>query len=219
MYLVANVGGAAVGKFIDLTGQKFGRLLVIERCGYSSDRHITWTCKCDCGNTKEIIGKCIKSGAIRSCGCISREKSKTLNLSHGMSNTKEYTTWVSMINRCYDKNRESWIHYGGRGIIVCDSWRNFENFYEDMGDRPEGTTLDRINVNGNYCKENCRWATILEQSNNKRWNRYYVFNGEKLTKAELSRTTGISYGSLRHYLDTVGISVEEVLKIKGKMGI
>lgn len=128
-------------------------------------------CKCDCGNIITTRLSSVKSGNTKSCGCYKNEITKKIGLNnkkHGMSFSKEHNSWKSMKDRCLNTNHIFYKNYGGRGIKVCDRWINsFENFYQDMGKRPLGKTLDRINVNGNYEPSNCRWATIEEQNKNK----------------------------------------------------
>lgn len=122
-------------------------------------------CLCECGSIKVINLNDLKSGKTKSCGC----KRALSNTSHGMRNSPEYSSWRNMIKRCYNSNHTAYKNYGGRGIEVCESWRSsFTAFYTDMGNKPEGTTLDRIDVNGHYNKENCRWSTVKEQNINKR---------------------------------------------------
>ena len=149
-------------KFRDLTGCKFGRWTVLYWKETKYTEHI-WICKCECGIEKEVIGGSLKSGKSKSCGCLSRD----LTIKHGMEGTAVYNTWASMLTRCRNKNNAFYKNYGGRGISVCDSWLQFENFYADMGDKPEGMSLDRINNDGNYCVENCKWSTPKEQANNR----------------------------------------------------
>lgn len=157
----------------DLTGRIFGRLEVKafkEWYTFSSgQRRSIWECVCSCGKISHVMGGNLTSGHTTSCGCLSNESRVTRHISHGMSKTPEYCSYISMINRCFDSK----TNYGGRGITVCDRWLELEgagflNFIEDMGERPDGTTLDRIDVNGNYEPSNCRWATNGVQTFNQR---------------------------------------------------
>lgn len=144
-------------------------------------------CKCFYGKEFILNNKRIKAGQ-KSCGCL-KNKPK-----HGMLNSKEYSSWQHMKSRCYNKKQNNYKDYGGRGITVCDEWKDsFANFYRDMGDMPEDcSSLDRKDVNGNYCKSNCKWATREEQDNNTRNNRFITVNGKTLTIAQWSRETGVS---------------------------
>ena len=156
----------------NLIGLKFGKLNVINHDGNSkSNSGNYWICQCDCGNICSINGKYLKAGDTKSCGCLVTDILIKRNTTHDKSNTREYHAWSNMRRRCYDVKNKHYDNYGGRGIIVCDRWRHsFENFYEDMGDCPEGMTLDRINNDGLYCKENCKWSTRIDQNNNTRVN-------------------------------------------------
>jgi len=157
-------------KRIDISGQTFGRLHVIE---FSESRkgRAFWLCRCDCGNEKVIEGKAMRQGITVSCGCFSRDKITHRNLSHGLSKTPEYRNWQAMLTRCYNSHSKNWKDYGGRGIKVCARWKknNFENFLADMGKRPTPQhTLDRFpNNDGNYEPGNVRWATRYEQTHNR----------------------------------------------------
>jgi hypothetical protein len=155
------------------SGDRYGRLIVIKEV----ESHIQpngkirrkFKCLCDCGNnvTTQLVS--LRSNRTKSCGCLQKEVAVSSNTTHGMKEIPSYNSWRGMKNRCNNPNSEDYKHYGGRGIIVCDRWLNsFENFLEDMGSRPYGYSIDRIDVNGNYELSNCKWATSKEQLKNRR---------------------------------------------------
>lgn len=156
-------------KKLDLEGTRFGRLVVIDRCGSSKNGSVTWNCVCDCGNTTIASGPSMKAGLVESCGCLYKESRKTCNSKHGMSHSREYHSWMSMKQRCYNPKTDYYDCYGGRGIVVSERWRDsFEAFYEDLGDCPEGMSLERVDVHGNYEPSNCKWDTASNQGFNTR---------------------------------------------------
>jgi hypothetical protein len=155
----------------DIEGKRFGRLVAQIRVGRDRWGSFIWLCKCDCGNIEEIIGHYLWTGETQSCGCLHtdvRIEIGKANKTHGMTKTPTYVSWNSMITRCTNINHKFYKHYGGRGITVCVSWLLFENFFADMGERPEGLTLDRRDNDKGYYKENCRWATQSQQVSNRR---------------------------------------------------
>ena len=152
--------------FEDLTGMQFGRLGAVKYLG-SINRKSRWLCACSCGKETVVVYQHLVNGHTQSCGCIHTEMLKA-RATHGMRHTPEYDTWMHLIQRCTNRKNTSWPDYGGRGIAVCDRWKKFENFFADMGSRPSGKSLDRINNNGGYEPGNCRWATSLEQNRNRR---------------------------------------------------
>jgi hypothetical protein len=178
-------------KELSLCGKRFGRLRVICRAGASLSGNRKWTCACDCGRTATIVGSCLASGRTSSCGCLNREALSRASTKHGMTGSREYTAHAAMKRRCSNPNVSDYGRYGGRGIKVCERWEKFENFYEDMGPAPEGHSIDRIDVDGDYCPENCRWADDVTQGNNKRNNRRVIAGGESLTVAEWARKAGL----------------------------
>jgi hypothetical protein len=175
---------------IDLTGKKFERLTVIgldpERGNYGE---VFWFCRCDCGTRKRVSSNLLRRGEILSCGCLIQEK-KT---KHGMARTETYRSWRGMRRRCGDENNNEFHQYGGRGIKVCDRWQEFSAFFEDMGERPEGTTLDRIDPNGDYEPSNCRWATHKQQRLNCRNTVFVEYEGKRQPLADLCEKLGAPY--------------------------
>jgi hypothetical protein len=150
----------------DITGERFGRLVAVSHAGVK--KKVTyWKCKCDCGNTTIVRYGNLGKGT-KSCGCLKAELNKQRGITHGQYGNTTYGSWKAMKERCLRKKAINYAEYGGRGIKVCTKWKKFENFFADMGHRPEGTTLDRIDPNGNYEKENVRWATIKQQRRNRR---------------------------------------------------
>lgn len=207
---VVSCGYCSNHRFKDETGNRYGRLLVIGLADCHKNKQLWWKCKCDCGSEVVVKGASLRNGATKSCGCISREafslegkKKRT----HGYSRTPIYTVWTSMKARCYNENNWAYPYYGGRGIKVCDEWLGkdgaknfcswaFENGYEGSSNHRH-CTLDRIDNDGDYCPENCRWVCAVEQANNKRNNRFIEFNGAMHTFTQWSKITGLPTTTIR----------------------
>lgn len=187
-----------------MLNKRFGMLIGIASTNRrSKSREIYWKFKCDCGNEIEAVSAAIKSGATYNCGCIDRT-------THGMSYTRTYKTFASMWERCTNKNAKEWPRYGARGIKVCKRWNKFENFFADMGERPNGKTLDRIDGTKGYSPNNCRWATVREQANNTKKNRRYNIAGKNMTISEIASMYGFKYMCLYNRLER-GYSIEEAV--------
>jgi len=157
----------------DMVGFKVGKLTVIERDAHRADKNnkaqvAYWLCQCDCGSKVSIAGTTLRNGTSKSCGCGKNGDAFTTH-GHTRNNNRSaiYIVWQNMIARCTNPNNEAYYRYGGRGITVCDEWRNFENFLADMGYPSQGMTLDRIDSNKNYTLDNCKWSSRLEQANNR----------------------------------------------------
>lgn len=178
----------------DRIGDIYGKLTVIEYGGSINKKVSVWVCKCECGNIVSVRGGNLNTGNTISCGCISAELISNLSKKHGLSGTSEHSIWAGMKSRCLNKNNSAYENYGGRGIAICDRWlESFENFLEDMGERPSiNLTLDRINNDGNYEKNNCRWGTKKEQSENRRSNVWYEHEGKKMIQKNWARYLGVN---------------------------
>ena len=189
---------------IEMVGKRFGMLVVVRRaedhvCKGSGERKRRWECRCDCGNTTYATTGDLRKGDVKSCGCIVSEIRRRNSTKHGQSGTKLHNIWRAMRRRCTDKNAKDYKWYGGRGIRVCREWdEDFISFYEwaKSSNYVDGLTIDRIDSDGDYCPENCRWATVKEQCNNRTNNKTYTLDGETHTIAEWSEITGIPYSTL-----------------------
>ncbi len=196
------------GASLDMTGRRFGILTVV---GPSNKHQIgsgepSWVCRCDCGRTTDVRGCDLRNRGRRSCGCLNARN----RLTHGVSRTPEYKVWMNMHERCENPDDPAWHNYGGRGIQVCARWADVSTFIADMGRRPEGSTLERIDNNGPYSPENCRWATRREQSVNTRRTVMLTYAGETLPMKDWAAKAGIRYGTL-HFRIKSGWPVERAL--------
>ena len=183
-----------MSKFIDISGQRFGRLIVIKENGTTKNGDIRWLCRCDCGNEKTITGSKLRSGHTQSCGCLQRETIRKIRTKHNMSSASLYSIWGNMKERCYRKTNNRYYRYGARGITVCDEWHDFANFSEWAFDNgyEEGLSIDRIDIDKNYEPGNCRWIPLSEQMQNRSNTHWVEYNNEKICMSEFSRRIGIS---------------------------
>lgn len=185
-----------MSKIVDSTGQRFGRLLVVKRAGSNRDGHVMWYCRCDCGKAVTVTGVAIRGGHTVSCGCVRLEKTVARSRTHGKAFTRVYGIWNGIVQRCTNARRRGYARYGGRGIVVCERWRIFENFYGDMGDPPPGASIDRIDANGHYEPGNCRWATRADQNRNQCRNIVIRFDGKTQVLADWAVTLGMNRKTL-----------------------
>lgn len=177
----------------DLTGRTFNNLTILKFAEKGKKGKYKWLCRCTCGNEKIILGASLKSGNTKSCGCLQKEKVRKRSTKHGLSETKEYSNWYSMINKCNNPTNNQYKDYGDIGIIVCERWlESFETFLEDVGKRPtDKHILDRIDKIGDFEPNNCKWATRKERANNRRYNKYITIGNERksiIEWCEISKT-------------------------------
>lgn len=193
-------------------GDRFGRLTVIEFHGHDNGNRL-YRCKCDCGKESVHRGSHMARGACRSCGCLQREQGAINGLKakkHGMCDSLTYGSWSAMKFRCENSGHIAFAHYGGRGISVCERWAKFENFLADMGERPKGKSLERIDNSKGYTPDNCRWASSKEQARNRRDNRLIEAFGQKFCQSEWAEIVGIKLSTIRERLRR-GWTAEESL--------
>lgn len=178
----------------DLTGRRFTKLVVVTSAADGYRGQARWLCRCDCGQERVVYAMHLKSGNTKACGCLNADRDGPKpRHGHAMagSKTRTYITWESMLRRCRSVNNKSYRNYGGRGIDVCQSWETFENFLADMGEKPRGLSLDRIDNNRGYAPENCRWATPSQQSANRRTTKLLTIGGETLCVKAWAERFGI----------------------------
>lgn len=195
-----------MGKIIDRSGMRFGRLVVVSLCAERApNRNARWRCHCDCGSETDVDSDKLVTGATKSCGCLGREAIGARNVTHGHSrvgkHSRAYSCWSGMKQRCLEPTYKTYHLYGGRGISICERWlASFENFLADMGEPPLGRSLDRIDVNGPYGPDNCRWATQTEQVRNRTNTRRAVYRGRSMTLGEIADLSGVPYQLLHERL-------------------
>ncbi len=203
-----------MGKILNLTGKRFGSLTVLESLHVSKSGKRMWRCVCDCGNESVVQTSNLTSGHVKHCQQCGYKELAKKRTTHGKRRTKLYTKWHSMIRRCEEKSCKSYKDYGAKGIKVCKEWHDPEKFFiwaENHG-YEEGLEIDRIDAKGNYCPENCRFITRLENANNKTNNRIIFHNGEEKTLAEWARYYGVNYHYLYKKLSK-GYSFDEAIKM------
>jgi len=222
-------------RFVDETGKKYGRLTVLEYQGRSKNRNALWLCLCECGNTVVVKGCLLRSGTTKSCGCLKREIAKeaiykynssdeyvppsVYNIKHGMTHDHLYKVWLSMKRRCIDENHDNYRYYGGRGIKVCEEWANdfitfmdwaYANGYDSS------LTIDRIDVNGNYCPNNCRWVPFYEQIRNRRNTVSMEYNNQRKPLKVLCDENGVPY-KWAHSKYKEGYNFEQIIEMRHKL--
>ncbi len=180
---------------IDIAGRRYNSLTAVSLDHVN--RHAFWLFRCDCGTEKVINGNLVRRGTTKSCGCKRSQLIGSATRRHGMSHTPTHKSWLAMLNRATCPNATGHERYFDAGIGVCDRWRTFENFLADMGERPAGTSLDRIDNAAGYEPSNCRWATNTTQSHNRRVTRWLEHDGQKWPIAHWARIVGLCEGTLR----------------------
>jgi len=199
--------GCISKSYKDLVGERFERLVVVSFSHKSDKGLYYWNCKCDCGNETKVATGTLNYGKTKSCGCYIRDKNKLSEPSH--TKTSEYKCWSGIITRCTNPNCMSYKNYGGRGIKVCDEWFDYKNFIRDMGKKPDSSyTIERIDVNGGYNKENCKWLKMSEQAKNKRNTLKVNIDGVEYNLKDKAKDMGIKYHTFRwRVLNNKAISV------------
>lgn len=214
-----------MGKVKPLNGIRFGRWTVLYEDGRSKSGSATWLCRCDCGTLRSVEGRSLRKGLSKSCGCVASEHrveaSRKITTKHGGKNERLYAVWNGILERCLNPNDKHYMDYGGRGITVCEEWRDYAKFRDwalANGYNPAAKhgecTIDRIDNNAGYFHDNCRWVDSMTQCNNRRTNHLLTFNGETYTISEWARITGIRKDTIRRRIMLYGWSVDRALSEK-----
>lgn len=195
---------------LNLIGQRFDRLVVLEKTHKRIERGVVWLCRCDCGNTKESTSNRLRRGHTRSCGCLQNELLSKMSTRHGMTKTHIHNVWCGMIERCRNPR---WKYYAGRGIRVCDEWKDFLIFktWAEKHGYKDGLSIERLDNDKNYCPENCTWIPRNLQGVNKRSNTKYTLNGVTKTLSQWSKDTGIARGTIKARIKYLNWTIEKAL--------
>lgn len=201
-----------IHNFKDIAGKRFGKLLVLNRAPNKIPCKTLWNVLCDCGTRKTVPSANLRSGQVKSCGCSRYEKITLHGGAADHRKTREYSAWLGMRYRCEDSRLKCYKNYGGRGIKVCERWQSFPVFLSDMGCCPTGCSLDRVDNNGNYEPENCRWATRKQQNRNRRGNRLIEINGVSKPLVDWTEQQGLDYMLVHARLFKLGWTPERALQ-------
>ena len=208
-----------MGILVDVRGVRFGRLVVVDRLPAEKARSkVRWLCRCDCGMTSVTTVDQLQSGQTQSCGCLHREGLAKRNRIHGHGKPGAYGVWANMLQRCGNPNATGFTRYGGRGIKVCDRWTKFADFYADMGDRPVGSSIERIDNEIGYCIENCKWATTGEQARNTRRTLKYELDGRVQCLTDWANAYGLKVSTLYNRVVVRGMPLSQALHAPSKPG-
>jgi hypothetical protein len=194
-------------------GTRFGRLVVLGPSPERRGSFACWGCRCDCGMIVVVSGVNLRGGHTLSCGCLLSDRNAEVHRKHGGTATPEYSSWCAMRQRCRNPASKHYRHYGGRGITICPAWDDFAAFFRDMGPKPSAAhTLDRIDVNGPYSPENCRWANPVQQGRNRRVTRMLTHDGQTRSVGDWASVTGLSVNQVHKRLRR-GWTVEQALTV------
>jgi len=197
----------------NLIGQRFSRLTVTGMHSICAKKNVLWACACDCGGIAKAYAYDLRAGKVQSCGCLTREgRART----HGMAGAGKrrsptYNVWAAMVQRCTNPLDRNYSYYGGRGITVCERWREFQNFYEDMGEKPDGLTLDRIDNDKNYASDNCRWVPMRTQSRNKRSNVLVNVAGKNMLLVDALALLETNIGRMHYWMRKLNTNHQGVI--------
>ena len=200
---------------VDISGQRFGRLIAVDESPIRKSGKIMWNCICDCGEKTLVDGVALRRGNTRSCGCGRSDAAAERSFKHGGVGSAAYSVWESMKKRCMCESDKNYARYGGAGITICNRWLDFKNFHQDMGVRPPGAWIDRIDNSKGYEPGNCRWATPKEQQRNRTNNKIITFNGVSKPQSQWAEEYGIADNTLSRRLKR-GWSVERALTTQRK---
>lgn len=199
----------------NLTGKKFGRLTAVKKIGIDKRGQAIWLCKCECGNTIETITNRLTMGKTKSCGCLALENKRNLHITHGKSHTRLNSIYRKMKQRCYNPHNPAFKYYGGKGILICEEWlKDFDNFYywAIQNGYNDSLSIDRIDVNGNYEPQNCRWADDKTQARNTTHCRYVRYKGETKTLSEWCEVLCLNYATINQRLNKLKWSVQRAFE-------
>jgi hypothetical protein len=194
----------------NLLNEQFNRLTVVAIYGKCKKQNVLWLCRCSCGGQAIAYAYDLRAGKVKSCGCLTKEGN---HKTHGMTKTKEYAIWATMVQRCTNPNDINYHNYGGRGIDLDIRWCAFENFYADMGAKPDGMTLDRLDNAKGYSKENCAWRSYVEQSRNRRNNVFVVVDGTRMILVDALKFVKCTIGALHYRMRKYSMTHQEAIDL------